>query len=133
MIPPFDDNGFLPHGIHLATVDEIADRFGQEPEVRRAQMESICWLVEIVQRAGIERIVLNGSFVTDQYEPNDVDCVLLVDRTAELDRGAMDELLIEGLPFLEINIVEQTEFDLLTQYFATDRFRSRKGMLEVIP
>ena len=133
MIPPFDDNGFLPPGIHLATVDEIADRFGQEPEVRRAQMESIRWLVEIVQRAGIEKIVLNGSFVTDQYEPNDVDCVLLVDRTAELDRGAMDELLIEGLPFLEINIVEQTEFDLLTQYFATDRFRSRKGMLEVIP
>ena len=133
MIPPFDDNGFLPPGIHPATVDEIADRFGREPEVRRAQMESIRWLVEIAQRAGIEKIVLNGSFVTDQYEPNDVDCVLLVDRAARLDRGAMDELVIEGLPFLEINIVEQTEFDLLTQYFATDRFRSRKGMLEVIP
>jgi hypothetical protein len=132
MIPPFDDNGFLPPGIHPATVDEIADRFGQEPEVRRAQMESIRWLVEIAQRAGIERIVLNGSFVTDQYEPNDVDCVLLVDRSARLDRDAMDEL-IQGLPFLELNIVERTEFDLLTQYFETDRFRNRKGMLEVIP
>ena len=91
MIPSFDDNGFLPPGIHPATVDEIADRFGQEPEVRRAQMESIRWLVEIAQRAGIEKIVLNGSFVTDQYEPNDVDCALLVDRAAQLDRGAMDE------------------------------------------
>lgn len=133
MIPPFDDNGFLPPGIHPATVDEIADRFGREPEVRRAQKESIRWLVEIARRAGIEKIVLNGSFATDQYEPNDVDCVLLVDRTAQLDRGAMDELVIEGLPFLEINIVERIEFDLLTEYFATDRFRSRKGMLEVIP
>lgn len=132
MIPPFDDNGFLPPGIHPATVDEIADRFGREPEVRRAQMESIRWLLEIAQRAGIEKIVLNGSFVTDQYEPNDVDCVLLVDRAAQLDRDAMDEL-IKGLPFLEINIVEQMEFDLLTLYFGTDRFRSRKGMLEVIP
>jgi len=132
MIPPFDDNGFLPPGIHPATVDEIADRFGQGPEVRRAQVESIRWMVEIALRAGIEKIVLNGSFVTDQYSPNDVDCVLLVDRAARLDRDAMDEL-IEGLPFLEIHIVEQTEFDLLTEYFATDRFRCRKGMLEVIP
>ncbi len=132
MIPHFDDNGFLPPGIYPATVDEITERFGREPEVRRAQMESIRWLVEIAQRAGIERIVLNGSFVTHQYEPNDVDCALLIDREARLDRDAMDEL-IKGLPFLEINIVEQTEFDLLTQYFATDRFRSRKGMLEVIP
>ena len=131
MIPPLNEDGYLPPGIHRATLDEIADRFGLDSELRRVQMESIRWLVEIARRAGVERIVLNGSFVTDQYEPNDVDCALLVDPAARLDRGAIDEL-IEGLPFLEINIVEQTDFDLLTRYFATDRFRSLKGMVEVM-
>jgi hypothetical protein len=27
VIPPFDDNGYLPPGIHSATLDEIAARF----------------------------------------------------------------------------------------------------------
>ncbi len=77
MIPAFYDNGYLPPGIHLATLDEIRDRFGLESEVRRAQMESLVWLVDLARSAGIRRIVVNGSFVTDILEPNDVDCVLL--------------------------------------------------------
>ena len=41
MIPGFDDEGFLPPGVHPASVDEIRDRFGGPSEIRRAQMESI--------------------------------------------------------------------------------------------
>jgi len=40
-------------------------------------MESVCWMVDLAIRPGVQRIVLNGSFVTDIMEPNDVDCVLL--------------------------------------------------------
>jgi hypothetical protein len=78
MIPPFDDQGYLPPGIHGATLDEIEERFGQESELRRAQMESVRWLVDLARRAGILRIIVNGSFVADVYEPNDVDCALLI-------------------------------------------------------
>jgi hypothetical protein len=28
MIPPFNDAGFLPQGVHPATFGEIAERFG---------------------------------------------------------------------------------------------------------
>ena len=78
MIPPFDENGYLPPGIHPATLDEVAERFGQESELRRDQMESLRWLVDAARRSGAERLVINGSFVTDRPEPNDVDCVLLI-------------------------------------------------------
>ena len=51
MIPNFNDVGYLPPGIHLATINEIAARFGEESELRRAQMDSVRWLVEIAKKA----------------------------------------------------------------------------------
>jgi hypothetical protein len=33
MIPDCNDDGYLPPGIHRATLDEIADRFGRESEL----------------------------------------------------------------------------------------------------
>src|SRR5579884_1552290 len=78
MIPDFNDDGYLPPGIHLATLEEVAARFGQESEVRQVQMESLRWLLDLARRAGVQRLVVNGSFVTDEVEPNDVDCVLLI-------------------------------------------------------
>lgn len=132
MIPPFDENGYLPPGIHPARLDEIAVRFGRESEVRRAQMESLRWLVDLAQRAGVERLVVNGSFVTDTLEPNDVDCVLLIGAGFAHDQAAESEL-IAGLPFLELSFVNQADFDLLVgQFFATDRQAVSKGMVEVI-
>jgi hypothetical protein len=35
MIPPFDDSGCLPPGIHPASLAEIEDRFGRQSEIRR--------------------------------------------------------------------------------------------------
>jgi hypothetical protein len=70
LIPPFNDDGYLPAGIHRASLEEISSRFGQESELRQVQMESLRWLVELAWRAGTERIVVNGSFVTDKLEPN---------------------------------------------------------------
>lgn len=132
MIPPFNDDGYLPAGIHPASLEEIADRFGTESEIRRVQMESIRWLVEIARRAGVSRIVLNGSFVTDQYECNDVDCVLLVGSEFPTDAEAEAELLA-GLPFLEIAVVKQFVFDRMTQsFFASDRYLKPKGLVEVV-
>ncbi len=41
--------------------------------------------------------------------------------------------LIAGLPFLELSLVNDTDFDLLVdKFFATDRHSVGKGMVEVI-
>jgi hypothetical protein len=132
MVPPFDESGCLPPGIHPATLDEIDARFGRLSELRRVQMESLRWMVDLAARAGAERIILNGSFVTDIIEPNDVDCVLLVAFRSPRTRAAMIELR-KGLPFLDIAIVRDHAFDEYVQsVFAADRIGIPKGMIEVI-
>ena len=132
VIPPFDANGVLPPGVHLATPAEVADRFGQSSELRRVQMQSVEWMIDLARRAGVQRIVLNGSFVMDIIEPNDVDCVLLIRSDFPKDSTAEKELL-DGLPFLEMKLVRQAEFEeYVNEIFGTDRSGVPKGVIEVI-
>jgi hypothetical protein len=97
-------------------------------------MDSVRWLVELAARAGVQRIVLNGSFVSDIIEPNDVDCVLLVPPGRPKDVQAFRELRA-GLPFLDLAIVRSVKrFDeYVGGIFAMDRKGTPKGMIEVAP
>jgi hypothetical protein len=95
-------------------------------------MDSLRWLDDAARRAGVERLIINGSFVTDVPDPNDVDCVLLIGRSFPIDEDAEAELL-SGLPFLEIQLVQEPAFRMLVEsFFATDRFHRPKGMIEVV-
>lgn len=95
-------------------------------------MDSVRWMLDLAVRAGVSRIVLNGSFVTDIIEPNDVDCVLLLASDYPRDVSAADQL-VEGLPFLELSRVDEIDFrQLVDRFFATDRYGESKGMIEVI-
>ena len=133
MIPHCNDDGYLPPGIHPATLEEIAARFGLESELRRVQMQSLRWVVELARRVGVQRLVVNGSFVTDKLEPNDVDCVLLIGPGFPSDPAAEAELLA-GLPFINMELVDLAAFRQFTERtFATDRNLIPKGMLEVCP
>src|SRR5262249_5000222 len=131
MIPQFEESGYLPAGVYLASVEEITQRFGQESELRRVQVESIRWLIDISRLVGVKRLILNGSFVTDVHEPNDVDCVLLLESDYPRDQVAAAELQ-QGLPFINALMVNQEAFDFYVRvYFATDRRGVFKGMIEV--
>jgi hypothetical protein len=132
MIPPFDDSGCLPPGVHPATLAENEDRFGRQSGLRRVQMDSVRWMVDLAVRAGVQRIVLNGSFVTDITNPNDVDCVLLREPGHKGERAAV-RALRKGLPFLDIALVRRHVFDeYVHELFAADRTGVPKGMIEVI-
>jgi hypothetical protein len=133
LIPSFNDDGYLPVGIHPATIKEIAERFGQDSELRQVQMESLRWLIELARRADVLRIVVNGSFVTDKLEPNDVDCVLLIGPGFPQDDAAEAEL-IAGIPFINLELVDLDGFRQFTERtFATDVDFVPKGMVEVVP
>ena len=76
-------------------------------------------------------MIINGSFVTNAREPNDVDCLLLQGPAYRRDSEAAQQLLA-GLPFLELKIVEKDEFDLYADVvFASDRDFVSKGIVEV--
>lgn len=133
MIPTFGQNGYLPPGVHPATLDEVIERFGHGSEQRAACGQSLRWLVPICRRAGIIRLILNGSFVTDRPEPNDVDCVLVPGPTFVGDSDATWAIRA-GLPYLSIQVVEsEEELDFFANnLFASDRAGIRKGLVEVV-
>jgi len=80
MIPPLNEHGCLPDGIHDCTMDEVAGRFGSfQTSDRRAQL----WtrFTEFIRELAIcgfmEAVLVDGSFVTAIAEPNDIDLVLV--------------------------------------------------------
>jgi hypothetical protein len=81
VIPPFNDNGCLPEGIHDCTMDEAAERFGAfQSNDRRPQL----WarFTEFMREANacdlMEAVLVDGSFVTAKSDPHDIDLVLVV-------------------------------------------------------
>ena len=131
MIPAFNDDGYLPAGVHRATLEEVAAASGGN---RTATCPgAVVGLVgRSVRRAAVLRLIVNGSFATDWPEPNDVDCVLLIGAGFPRDAEAEKELL-GGLPFIELKIVGDEDFALFVErIFASDRQSIRKGMIEVV-
>jgi hypothetical protein len=132
MIPDFDEQGYLPPGVHLATMDEVALRFGTQSELRRVQTESLRWLVELASASGVLRLIINGSYTTDIAEPNDVDCALLIAPDFSPNSDAEAEIR-QGIPFLDIHLVEMPDFKFYVEtFYVTDRFFTPKGMVEVV-
>jgi hypothetical protein len=131
MIPDFDDLGNLPPGIHPATFEEIVARFGWQSDLRRVQSQSLEWLIDLAKRAGAERVILNGSFVTEKLEPNDVDCLVLFKPHVLQERDERE--FLAGLPFLEIQIVDDVALNFFLQrMFSVDRDWNPKGLVEVL-
>jgi hypothetical protein len=133
MLPPFDDHGNLPAGIHLCTIEELAARFGNGSEERATEISELLQFIDAAQRAGVRRLLVNGSFVTAKLAPNDVDVVLLPGPgyPRQGPRLDSDELV---WPFLQIIVAaDDADFEAwaITQ-FGTDRKRRPKGVVEVI-
>jgi hypothetical protein len=85
VIPPFNQDGDLPPGVHRATLAEVLQRFGSGSVQRRAVADRLIRLYRLAISTGqLARFVLFGSFVTAKEEPNDVDAVLLLEDTFDL-------------------------------------------------
>jgi hypothetical protein len=79
MLPPLDQRGLLPPGVHDATIDEISAAFGTNAvrahllaEFRRFLRERL-----IPIGAGLDLYVC-GSFLSDKVSPGDIDCAIPV-------------------------------------------------------
>ena len=80
-IPPLDQNGLLPEGMHDFTLAEIKARFGafQRSDRRLQLFARLEIFLEEARATGmIVSVVVDGSFVTAKPEPNDLDLILVV-------------------------------------------------------
>jgi hypothetical protein len=132
MIPPFNQDGWLPEGIYDCTMDEAAERFGAfQTSDRRPQL----WakLTESVREVGIwdfiEGVLVDGSFVTAAAEPNDIDLVLVV--SANHDFG--EDLQPEAYNVLSKRRVNRRfGFDLLVARAGSEEYRRYVGFFQQV-
>lgn len=88
-IPPVDDDGFLPAGIHDCSLEEIGDRFGsfQRTDRRQRLFENLQAYVRELEGAAIgASLIISGSFVTAKPDPGDIDLVLVLPANFVLDQ-----------------------------------------------
>ena len=133
MLPLFDDFGNLPQGIHPCSIAELVARFGSGSDERTAEISELLRFIEAAKTAGVRRLLVNGSFVTEKLSPNDVDIVCLPgsDYPRQSQPMDSDELV---WPFLQIIIAaDDADFEAwATRQFATDRRKLPKGVVEVL-
>ncbi len=75
-IPAFRPDGYLPEGLHLATLEEIVRRFGTSTSRRRYLLSRLQRWVELARTVGALRLFVDGSFVTQKSAPGDIDTVV---------------------------------------------------------
>jgi hypothetical protein len=134
MIPPLDDYGNLPTGIHWATLDEVVAAFGSGSPEREVQASELTEFVQWAIKAGIRRIIVNGSFVTGKLSPNDVDVIVLPGPDYPTPMVDAEMIHDSVWPFLQI-IVAADDADLerwAIDDFGTDRRQLPKGVVELI-
>lgn len=72
MLPPFDEAGNLPPGIHWPTWRDFVERFGTTPR-RLRLIEGLRKALQALRRAGCGTVYVDGSFVTSKEVPGDFD------------------------------------------------------------
>lgn len=72
-IPKLRTDGTLPAGIHVTTIAEIEDCFGSSNKTRVKLMNGLIAALKNMKRAGVKKVWINGSFVTNKEEPKDID------------------------------------------------------------
>ena len=133
MLPPFDDFGNLPPGIHSCSVPDLIARFGSGSEERETEISELLLFINAAKAAGVRRLLVNGSFVTGKLAPNDEDVVFLPGPGYPGTGSRLDnEELV--WPFLQIiAAADDADFEAwATRQFATDRKKRPKGVVEVV-
>lgn len=140
MIPDFDaTTGNLPAGEHMATWQELHDRYGYTPW-RRRLLDGLLDALRLLRAAGCQRAYIDGSFVTAKEEPGDfdacwdaqgVDFDLVDERLLTFDKGrATQKAAFLGELFIA-DAGADLQGRLFRDFFQTDRDGQRKGIIVV--
>ena len=140
MIPEFRSDGYLPDGLHIASEAEVTFRFGSSsPRRRRLALRMRRW-VDLARKVHARRLLIDGSFVTDKQEPNDIDAVVLLpanfqEQIEQESEPAMEleQMLLTRHPEEIFAAEDETDWNDWLAFFARTREADgrRKGLVEI--
>jgi len=144
VLPPFNQDGNLPEGIHPATEHELFSRFATASARRAWLGERLLELLETARGTGkLERLFLWGSFITGKGTPNDLDVLLVMAADFENDQMAEDVRLLFDHAQARIRFhadvfwtkaaLPHDILDLWLDTYQTGKDFKRKGIVEVFP
>src|SRR3954453_3805194 len=100
-IPLFNEQGFLPPGIHACSLEEAATRFGsfQGSDCRpRLWAKFKDYFLEAKSSGLVKFLLLDGSFVTAKADPGDLDLIVALVNVSDF---ALD------FPPFQYNVISQ--------------------------
>lgn len=91
VIPDWTDRGLLPPGEHVASWQEVRERFGWNSR-RESLLLGLHDFLAMLARAGCTQMWLDGSFVTDKDLPGDYDACW---RPQGVDPSVLDPIVLD--------------------------------------
>ena len=142
MIPPFDDTGDLPPGLHPATWVEFRARFCRfvQSDRRLTLCQQLEQLVDDARASGIvTKILVGGSMVRATAEPNDFDCIVVLHAETQYEALRPDQLQIADARIARSRYLGdifvaregQRTLSLYIDFFSRNRDGKIIGMVEV--
>lgn len=139
-IPPFRPDGYLPEGVYVCSEAEVIFRFGSSSRRRRRLVLRLRRWVELGRQVGARRLLVDGSFVTAQEEPQDIDSVILLpqDFTHKLEQEyepalELEEMLLTRRPEELFAAEDEADWEEWVDFFSRTREPDdrRKGLVEI--
>jgi hypothetical protein len=144
-IPPFGVDGWLPEGVHDASLAEVRERFGRFRRTdRRVRLfEALEALVAAAQGTGlVESIIVDGSFASAETNPRDVDVIVVLRSGVDFDKdlrpdqyNVLSHNRLRRLNLVDGRVVtaEGAELSGWLRFFARvhDKPAIRKGLVRV--
>lgn len=133
-IPLLDNDGKLPSGVWPCAYAELEARFGHTRRRRELLRELRHLLADLERRSISGTVFVNGSFITAEPAPEDVDILLLVPRKVysvrRLELLAIRRRVGPTLDFLfapERSVAGRE----IVKVFSEDRLNRSKGLLRL--
>jgi len=144
-LPTLLPNGYLPPGVHEATLSEVVERFGTNTPRRQVLASRLQELVSLARVTGkLRRIFIWGSFVTDKAFPRDLDIFLLMQEGFDQEFTALSppqryvfeheraRLLFEADIFWATEAVGAVVLASWLSIYQLSRDMEQRGIVEVI-
>lgn len=136
-IPDLNEQGELPPGEYLTTLQEIEKRFGGPDSRRKQLMMGLNEAIQNLWKAKIKRVVIDGSFTSDASHPRDVDGCWEYEKNIDLKK--LDPVFLNwsrqpmkakyGVDFLMSHWVEGETGSSFEEFFKKNRDGIPKGVL----
>ncbi|HZK82253.1 MAG TPA: hypothetical protein VFC46_14325 [Humisphaera sp.] len=140
MIPAFRPDGYLPEGSHSASEAEATFRFGSTTARRRRLILRFRRWVSLGRAVGVQRFLLDGSFVTAKPEPDDIDAVVLLPSNfqSQVQRNddaalELEQMLLTRRPEELFGAEDDSDWTDWIEFFSRTREADgrRKGLVEI--